>query len=153
MQSTIILAQETNIQEEATPSVTTSGARYTDDFNPEIHANFEVNYKVTSNLFFAIRGYRNKYVAQDVFGGSFFARQYLSKRLYLYSGIHTEFTGGLSLGEEPLIILSRLNAINGVGYDINKNFSIEVENAINLKRNFGGFSNQNEFLIRGKFTF
>ncbi len=44
MQSSTILAQETNIQEEATPSVTTSGARYSDDFNPEIHANFEVNY-------------------------------------------------------------------------------------------------------------
>ena len=147
-------AQQERPKDSLGPRVTTSGAKYTDDFfSREFHGNFEVNYRVNSNLFFQIRGYRNKYIAQDVFGGSFFAKQYVTKRFYLYSGVSAEFTGGFAPEGATSIILSQFNMANGMGYDLNKNFTIEVENLINLKQNFGGFSNQNDFSVRGKFKF
>ena len=154
MLQTNMLAQQERPTDSLGPRVTTSGAKYTDDSSHEFNANFEVNYRVNSNLFFQIRGYRNKYIAQDVFGGSFFAKQYVTKRFYLYSGVSAEFMGGVFPNASSTSVkLSQFNMANGMGYDLNKNFTIEVENLINLKQNFGGFSNQNDFSVRGKFKF
>ena len=153
MLQTNMLAQQERPTDSLGPRVTTSGAKYTDDSSHEFNANFEVNYRVNSNLFFQIRGYRDKNASQDLFGGSFFAKKYVTKRFYMYSGVSAELTGGFAPEGATSIILSQFNIANGMGYDLNKNFTIEVENLINLKQNFGGFSNQNDFSVRGKFKF
>jgi len=131
-------AQQERPTDSLGPRVTTSGAKYTDDFSREFHGNFEVNYRVNSNLFFQVQGYRNKYIAQDVFGGSFFAKQYITKRFYVYSGLSVELTGGFAPEGASSIILSQFNTAQGMGYDVNDNFSIHLQNTINLKQNFGG---------------
>ncbi|SHI44898.1 hypothetical protein SAMN04488508_101678 [Aquimarina spongiae] len=146
-------AQQERPTDSLGPRVTTSGAKYTDDSSHDFNANFEVNYRVNSNLFFQIRGYRDKNASQDLFGGSFFAKKYVTKRFYMYSGLSAEFMGGVFPDESISVKLSQFNMANGMGYDLNKNFTIEVENLINVKQNFGGFSNQNDFSVRGKFKF
>jgi len=127
------------------------GVSYTDfEITRQIHKNFTLNYKISSNVFLEIHGYRHKSLAADVFGGHFISRVYVTNRLFMYTGVQSEY----SAAESGLKSMSYLESLNGIGYDFTDNFSMRVDKGFGLSKVVPkGYSNPNSFNIRSKFRF
>ncbi len=144
--------EETETNEE--PKVTTSGASYVDKLNPGQHSVFTINYKVNSNLFFEVRGDLQVYGLMEVFKVPFLAKRYVSDRFYILSGGEIEFTRNFS-GRDAQQFAPQLKLLNGFGYDVNSNFTIEALHDLNFSENssLSPFANPNMFSVKGKFKF
>ncbi|WP_271784331.1 hypothetical protein [Aquimarina algiphila] len=125
-------------------------------FSPGKQSSFTVNYEFSTNFHAEIEGHYYLYDLMDVFIVSFIVpistKQYVSDRLYLFTGGEVEFTRSFNYGAEPIPPIFKM--INGVGYDVNANFSLEVKQDLNFNTTtLAPYNNPNMFSVKGKFKF
>ncbi|GAA4278713.1 hypothetical protein JJQ60_05485 [Aquimarina mytili] len=137
------------------PRLTTSGVSYMEPTNPEKHSKFVINYRVSSNLFLEVRGQYDVYPIVNVFKSALIAKRYISNNTYLFSGGEIEWTRVVYKDLLPIPnIPTQYRSINGIGYDVNSYFTMEVQKDFYINAtNLSPFSNPDAFSIKGTLKF
>ena len=119
--------------------------------NDEMHSNFAVIYEVDTGFLVELQGYYDTYLLGDVFRVPLITKYYVNDKLYFFSGF--EFEADLDkYGRKPAP--PRLKFKNGVGYDIDKNFSLEANHDLQFnKTNLGNYAAPKLFSFSGKYKF
>lgn len=132
-------------------NLTTEGFSYPTFFDGETHSNFTATYEMDTNFLIELQGYYDTYLLANVFRVPVRAKWYVSDRLYLFSGLEMEVElDKYGLKPPP----PRLKLINGMGYDVDKNFSIQATHDLQFNTsNFGNYATPNLFSLSGKYKF
>ncbi len=119
--------------------------------NGEVHSSFLIDYKLYEELSLRLQGFYDTYRVANVFKAPLMVKGNLSDKLYLFSGseIYVEQN---KLGSQPPVL--KVYMVNGMGYDINKNMTLEAKHDLHFnKSNFGNYSVPNLFSLTGKYRF
>jgi len=120
------------------PSLTIHSFSYPLFLNGEQHSSFKLNYRITDSLQAELQGFYDTYLLTDRFRVSLLLKQYLTKKIYLFSGVEIEMEGAKSLlvYKRP----PRVGFISAVGYDVTSDFIIEAKGNIGInKTSMGAF--------------
>ena len=118
----------------------------------EQHSNFTIKYTINQELFLELGGNFDTYMLADVFKSSIIGRKYVSRKLNLFSGIEMEMQREV-LNSNSLVS-PQFRSKNGVGYDINNNFQLQIEHDLNFnKTNVGIYSFPELLSLKGKIKF
>ncbi|MBQ4819473.1 hypothetical protein [Aquimarina sp. MMG016] len=136
--------------------LTVDSFSFSDPSDNNQHKYFTLSYGISKNLFAEIHGYYdNVYITIDVFRVPIRAKKYLSDKFYFFSGFEAEYHIKKDTSE---IFATLYKFINGVGYEVNSNFSMEVKQDYNLNTitdpqfiNFTG--GPNLFKLKAKYKF
>jgi hypothetical protein len=132
-----------NAQVEEVNSSTLKPRLFFDDFtyplflDSEVHSSFLLNYRLTDNLQVELQGFYDTYILTNRFRSSLVLKQYLTNKLYLFGGIDLEMEyvkQSSTIPKRP----PRLGFINGLGYDINSDFSLEAKSNIGMNQSSMG---------------
>lgn len=93
-------------------------------FNGEIHAYFLMDYRISETLEAELQGFYDTYLLSNRFRTSLVFKRFITEKLYVFAGIEAEFAENKVL-RPPSI--PRVGAVTGLGYDLNKNFLMEVK--------------------------
>lgn len=117
----------------------------------EQHSNFVIKYGINSRFSLELQGYYDTHIFADVFRIPIIAKVYLTKRMYLFSGIEIESEKDkFNLGLPPV----QLKLKNGMGYDVNTNFQLQFVHDLHFnKSNVGIYGNPELFTFSGKIKF
>lgn len=127
------------------------GFSYPDFGTGEQHSYFSLMYKMNPNLYTELQGFYDTYRTSNIFDISLRVRWYPAKKVYLFSGIGVQIQQS-KVGED--IPVMPLRMINGVGYEPNKNISIEAVHDLNFSKNNSGLNaSSNPFTLKGKYRF
>ncbi|WP_339713211.1 hypothetical protein [uncultured Kriegella sp.] len=119
--------------------------------NGERHASFLVDYELSEALRVELEGFYDTYLLGDVFKVSIAPKWYVFKRMYFFSGMELEKDLD-KYGNEPA--QPRLDLLNGVGYDVDDNFTIEARHDLQFnKTGYGQFTTPVMFSVGGKYKF
>lgn len=108
---------------DAEPKLTRSTFSYPLFLDDEEHSSFLVRYRLSDKTSAELRTFYDTYRTTNRVRSNFRFKQYLNKKLYLYSGleIEAEINKYPHLKQQP----PRVGLINGLGYEVNKSFVIE----------------------------
>lgn len=153
--STILTGQELIEKPPLTPAGISNweydGFSYADFGTGEQHSYFSLMYKMSPSLYSELQGFYDTYRASDVFDVSLRVRWYPTEKVYLFSGLGVQ-TQRAKVGKGLPIIPVRM--LNGVGYEPNKNISIEAVHDLNFNQNSSGLNaSSNLFTLKGKYRF
>ncbi|SDM81478.1 hypothetical protein [Kriegella aquimaris] len=124
---------------------------YPNFLNGERHASFLVDYDISRALRVELQGFYDTYLLGDVFKVSIAPKWYVTKRMYFFSGVEME-KDLEKYGNEPAA--PRLDLMNGVGYDVDDNFTIEARHDLQFnKTGYGEFTTPVMFSVGGKYKF
>ena len=112
----------------------------------EEHSYFSIVYKLNPTLHTELRGFYDTYRVADVMDFSLRVKWYPSKKFYVFSGVGVQAQRA-KVGKLPIMPIRMLN---GVGYDVHKNISIEAVHDLNFSSDKGM---PNLTALKGKYRF
>lgn len=115
------------------PNLTIDDFAYPRFMDREEHASFLIRYQLTDNLQVELQSFYDMYLLANRFRNSLALKRYLSKKFYLFAGVEVE----IEFVKESKLLPKRpprVGIISGVGYDVNRNFSIEAKSNIGLNQ-------------------
>jgi len=117
----------------------------------EQHSNFTFKYGINSRFSLELQGHYDTQILADIFRVPIIAQGYVTKRLYLFTGVEMEMERDKFNLNLPV---PQLKLINGMGYDVNSNFQLEFKHDLHFnKSNVGIYGNPELFLLKGKMRF
>ena len=148
--------QEQDIAKDSTrvfkPTVTLTDFAHKTFGNWEQHSDFTIKYSLDPQLSLELQGFFDTYIFEDVFKAPFIGRKYISKKLNVFSGVEVEARRLLFKNNSwtpPL-----LKTKNGIGYDINTNFQLQLEHDMQFNNaRPGAYSFPKLLSFRGKLKF
>ena len=148
--------QEKEIEKDSTKipktKLTISDFSYNTFGSWEQHSSFQIKYNIDPSLSLELHGNYDTYILADVFKVPLIAKKYVSKRLHLFSGIEMETQRGVL--KSKLWAKPQLKSKNGMGYDLNKNFQLQVEHDLFFNKSKTGiYSFPELFSLKGKLKF
>ncbi|MFS4493991.1 hypothetical protein [Maribacter sp. 2308TA10-17] len=115
------------------PKLTIDDFAYPRFMDKEEHASFMIRYQLTDNLQIELQSFYDTYLLSNRFRNSLALKRYLSKKLYLFAGVEVE----IDFVKESKLLPKRpprVGIISGMGYDVNRNFTIEAKSNIGLNQ-------------------
>ncbi|TVZ15016.1 hypothetical protein [Maribacter sp. MAR_2009_72] len=113
-----------------------TGHSYPVSANNDVHKSFMVLYGL-NGIQLELQGFYDTYMYTERFRSSIIGKGYINEKFYLLSGMDVEVA---TERRELLNAPYRLGFVAGAGYDVDKNFMIEVKSNVQLnKSNIGMF--------------
>ncbi len=79
---------------------------------------------------------------------------YLTDKFHLSSGLEIEYTQNADIYDKITAPLLQTKVINGMGYDFDTNFSLEVNHNLNFGASeLGYYGTSNLLYVKGRFKF
>jgi len=124
---------------------------YADFGTQEQHSYFSVLYELNPKLHAELQGFYDTHRTADVFDLSTRIKWYPTKKVYLFTGIGFQMVRQKGFGSIPTM---PVRTFNGVGYEPNKNISIEAVHNLNFNKNRSGLNATPSLLtFKGKYRF
>ncbi len=131
--------------------ITITGFSYPTFLNCEMRSTFEVNYKLSEDFELELQGFYDTYRLANVFKAPLIIKWKLSTKWNLFSGSEL-FIEQDKIRPRPPVL--KVYMVNGMGYDINRNMTLEAKHDLHFnKSNFGGYSVPNLFSLTGRYRF
>jgi len=152
--TTKMVAQTIEEQPETLPSsllgLSISGHSYPVFLGGERHKNFSVVYGISKSTQLELQGFYDTYILSERFRSNLVGKVYLNNRLYLFSGMEAEVETA-KFGSMPSPF--RLGFVAGAGYDITKDFMIEVKSNIQVNDSNLGVYGESLIKMPAVYTF
>ncbi len=104
----------------------------------EEHKSFVFNYQINDILQTELRGFYDTYLLENRFRSVIILKLYLSKKMYVLGGGSIEVSTFKS--QKNIFHSPRVAIIGGLGYDVNRNFNLELMSDIGInKTTMGAF--------------
>lgn len=146
-----LFSQEGEIFTKPKPKLVTSGATYALPDDPEPLKSFTVSYQISEHLFAEINGYHISSPTIDIFKIPITMKTYVTRKLYVRAGIELQY---LNDKLSSKFVSNQLDFITGLGYDVNSNFSLEIQNNYNVSTSgFNPIIQEDSFSLKGKVRF
>lgn len=123
------------------------GFSYTDFGTQEQHSYFSILYEINPKLYAEVQGFYDTYRIADIFDVSARMKWYPSEKVYLFSGLGVQLVRSKGFGDGVPTMPVRM--LNGVGYETNKNITIEAVHDLNFSNNGA----PSLFTLKGKYRF